>query len=39
MSKKKKNRNQDKRLATIILIAAILELVDTLMEIIKKLIE
>ncbi len=39
MSKKKKNGNEDTTVKYIILVTAILELVDTLMEIIKKLIE
>ena len=39
MSGKKKSRNQDKVLQTIILITAILKLIEIMMEIIKILIE
>ncbi len=39
MSRKKKNRNQDKALQTIVLITAILELIEVLIEVIKILIE
>ena len=39
MSGKKKSRNQDKELQTIILITAILKLIEIMMEIIKILIE
>ncbi len=41
MSKKKKHKKSDKNLATqtIILITAILELIEILIEVIKKLIE
>lgn len=39
MGKIKKNRNQDKKLQTIVLVTALLKLVEVLMDIIKKLIE
>jgi len=39
MSGKKKSRNQDKALQTIVLITALLNLIESLMDIIKKLIE
>ena len=39
MSGKKKSRNQDKALQTIILITALLKLIEIMMEIIKILIE
>lgn len=39
MSKKRKSSKQDRRLALIILLTAILNLVEALMEIIKKLLE
>ena len=39
MSGKKKSSKQDRRLALIILLTAILNLVEALMEIIKKLLE
>ena len=39
MSGKKKSGKQDKALKTIVLLTAILELVNTLWEILKKIIE
>ena len=39
MSGKKKSSKQDRKLQTVILLTAILNLVEALMEIIKKLLE